>query len=110
MGFGWPREFLVAGAVDGPAYHAVIRTIESELEQNAATALRDESELVVAARELGLSPEPTGTNPHHWRARCPDTNHGLMIHSESDTFGCGYCRRRGGPDELRAFVEARRSR
>ncbi len=32
------------------------------------------------------------------------------IQSATNQFGCGYCRRKGGPAELRAFVEQRETR
>jgi hypothetical protein len=36
-----------------------------------------------------------------------------MISAEENRFGCGYCKVKGGPDELREYVEyckARRSK
>ena len=61
-----------------------------------------------AARELGLGPEPSGTSPGSWQARCPATQHYLMIQAHNGEFGCGYCRWRGGVNELRKFVASRR--
>jgi hypothetical protein len=61
------------------------------------------------ARELGLGPEPTGTGPVHWQARCPGTNHPLYIQAATGMFGCGWCKRKGGEAELREFVAERRA-
>lgn len=107
VGFAWPRKPLLEGTIDEHGFWGLVGAIEAELENNARQARRDESEIVAAARELGLHPEPTGTGPHHWQARCPGTNHGLMIQSATNEFGCGYCRRKGGPAELQEFVEER---
>jgi hypothetical protein len=45
-----------------------------------------------------------------WSALCPGTNHSLMISTNDNTFGCGYYKRRGGPEELRTFVSCLRVR
>jgi hypothetical protein len=39
-------------------------------------------------------------------ASCPQgRNHWIMISPSHNEFGCGYCRRKGGPEELRAFYD-----
>ena len=107
-GFGSPNGLTLGGAIDADTFQRIIETIEREFEENAQEANRRKAEIVVAARELGLGPEPTGTSSHNWRARCPGTNHRLAISSATNQFGCGYCRRKGGPGELRSFTEERR--
>jgi len=69
-----------------------------------------ETEIIRVARELKLHPKPEGGGPFNWYARCPQTNHSLMISSKSDQFGCGYCRRKGGAEELREFVAERQAK
>jgi hypothetical protein len=66
-----------------------------------------EASIITLARELGLNPRPAGHNDNAWLANCPRTNHWLMISVEQNEFGCGYCRQKGGPAELRSFYEAR---
>jgi hypothetical protein len=63
---------------------------------------------VLAARECQLNPRPSGTSPTAWIANCPGTNHFLMIGTQDNTFSCGWCKRRGGPEELRAFAAERK--
>ena len=109
VGFGWPTYVIHGGAISKRAFRTLIRGIKLELDDNARRASHDEAEILIAARELGLNPQVTGTGPHHWRASCPGTNHGLHIQSEANEFGCGYCRRKGGPEELRLFVAQRRA-
>lgn len=64
------------------------------------------SPMIGAALELGLNPAPTGTQLGNWVARCPETNHTLML--TETQWSCGWCRRKGGEDELRAFAVERR--
>jgi len=108
VGFSWPREFRKAGLLVGEAYAAVVAGIEAELDARAAEAAANETEIVRVARELGLNPEPTGEGSTHWRARCPGTQHQLLIGAGSGQFGCGYCKVKGAVRELREFVERRR--
>lgn len=65
------------------------------------------SRIVAAARTAGLGPEPSAGHEGQWHARCPGTNHNLMLSTSTETFGCGYCRRKGGPQELVAFAARR---
>ena len=78
-----------------------------EKEENTRQAYEKQTEIIHAARELGLNPEPAGIGPVQWYARCPGTNHRLMITTGEDQFGCGYCRVNGGVAELRAFAAKR---
>ena len=68
-----------------------------------------ETEIILVARELELNPQPTGTGPDYWQATCPMTNHPLYINAAENEFGCGWCKRKGGIKELRAFVKERRA-
>ena len=79
-----------------------------EREAFSKQAYENETEIIHVARELGLNPEPAGIGPIQWYANCPGTGHTLMITTSNDDFGCGYCRVKGGIDELRAFVAERR--
>jgi hypothetical protein len=104
-----PEEFSVPGIVDAPAYDGLVARIANEREENKRKARAGETEIIRVARELGLQPEPTGDGPSHWCATCPGRNHHLLIGAESNSFGCGYCRRKGSVEELRAFVAERRA-
>jgi hypothetical protein len=76
-----------------------------ESEEYSRQARENETEIIHVARELGLNPEPAGIGPIQWYANCPGKQHRLMITTSDDQFGCGYCRVKGGVDELRAFIE-----
>ncbi len=109
-GFAWPDSFHEAGLMTEAEYTAIINSIKVEREGNRDAAQKARTEIIALADELELRPEPTGTGKDQWQANCPGTNHHLFIVSSTNSFGCGYCRRKGGPDELRTFVEDRRKR
>jgi hypothetical protein len=108
IGFEWPSRFLVSGIVDQSAFNNLVGRIEHELEENRQKTLEQETEIIKVARMLGLSPQPTGTGVSYWQARCPETNHQLYINAEKNSFGCGWCKRKGSIEELRAFVKERK--
>jgi len=109
VGYLWPGAFLAGGIIEEPAFLELVGAIEAQLKQNQVLAREHESPIIQVARDLQLNPEPEGTAPQRWWANCPGTGHRLMISSSSDSFGCGYCARKGGVEELRAFVEERKS-
>lgn len=108
-----------------PPYHSglltrgelkgIVEAIAEELTRNRRVAAekqcRHEATIIKMARELGLNPRPAGHNDSAWMASCPQSrNHWIMISAERNEFGCGYCRRKGGPQELRAFYDDVRPR
>ncbi len=107
VGFVSPSDFLQGGLLAKSHYLEVINFLRNELRDYKDEARKNMTEIVYVAKELGLGPEPTGSGPYSWIARCPGTNHHIAISTESDSFGCGYCRRKGGPEELKAFVKER---
>ena len=77
-----------------------------ESEEYVRQARDNETEIVRVARELGLDPVPSGDSPTAWIARCPGQRgrHTLQLSTRNDQFGCGYCRVKGGVDDLSAFI------
>jgi len=108
VGFAWPDRFVAPGIVDRSGFENLVGRIEKELNVNREKARSRETGIVRAARELGLFPQPTGTGPGLWQVRCPGTGHPLYINAAVNEFGCGWCRRKGGIKELRAFVNERK--
>ena len=113
-GYSKARDLIATGFISQPQWRALNKRLavareRERLREEAFTreALANQTEIVHVARELGLNPEPAGIGPVQWWARCPGKNHQLMITTSSNTFGCGYCQRKGGPAELRSFVADR---
>jgi hypothetical protein len=65
------------------------------LDDNSRKARKAETEIIKVARELGLFPKPTGEGPNSWYAACPGRNHVLFISGAANSFGCGWCKRKG---------------
>ncbi len=91
------------------------RRLSAKLEQRlrareAAASAHADAPILIAARKCRLNPEPSATSSWGWSVRCPGTNHSLMISTKDNTFGCGYCKRQGGPEELRAFAAERKAK
>ena len=108
VGHHSPGDWLDGKLVSRTGYRDVQRAVGNEIRSNRQAASRGiESPIIQTARILGLGPETTGRSPVSWQARCPKVNHYLAISSATNTFGCGYCRRKGGPEELEAFVADR---
>src|SRR5262249_8973578 len=110
VGYMWTTGIAREGLVSRAELQGLLAKIEKKLADNREAALRGgaDAEIVVVARDLGLAPEPAGTGEHHGQARCPETNHFLLVQSASNAFGCGYCRRKGDPAQLREFARERR--
>ena len=107
VGFEWPSNFIFGGIVKEREFTRLLRGIENDLAKNSEKARQRETEIIKLARELKLYPEPTGTGPDYWHAKCPGGNHPVYINAADNQFGCGWCKRKGGPEELRAFVTER---
>lgn len=112
----WPYEIvgecLREGLIGRSRWQAALDTFDAEHKSHNAESRRRVAEkpaaVITAARLLGLHPEPTGEHPDKWRASCPGTNHPIFISAEQDKWFCGWCKRKGGPQELDAFTRERR--
>ena len=63
--------------------------------------------------EKKLQPEPEDHSPDSWKANCPSgRQHHIMISISSPSshnWGCGYCKKKGGLEELKQWVETKKS-
>ena len=107
-GFCWPTGFDTPGIVNEWGYNELVGRLEAGYGANRSLALKNETDIIRVARELKLQPEPTGEGRDSWQARCPETKHPIYIHAPVNEWFCGWCSRKGGIAELRAFVEERK--
>jgi len=77
--------------------------------KNKVKEIGQNNPLIIYCREQKLYPEPEGDSPHGWKANCPSgRQHHIMISTsspEDHSWGCGYCKKKGGIEELKQWVE-----
>jgi hypothetical protein len=105
----FPRPPYLPGLLASNELSDIVRAVTEELKRNALAAEAaqrgHEASILKLARELGLNPRPAGHNNSAWIADCPRRSHTIMLSPSLNEFGCGYCRRKGGATELRAFAD-----
>ena len=106
-GFAWPSGLTRSGLLDAMHYAGIVETVKTELDAVANDTASNRTLIVSLAAALGLDPNPDPRRAGLWRARCPGTNHGLILNSDSGDFYCGYCRKSGGTLALERFVQKR---
>jgi hypothetical protein len=88
----------------------IVGAVSVEFERNSLAAQKEQAQneapIIEMARALNLNPKPAGHNNTAWIADCPRRSHWIMISPSLNEFGCGYCRRKGGPKELKEFYHS----
>ena len=107
-GFYSPVKFLAEGLLLKSDYEEINQRQNATIRRNQEVASKQRTKIIEVASELGLQPQAPLLNREIWSAKCPGTGHQLYINARKDEFGCGYCCRKGGPKDLRAFVASRR--
>jgi hypothetical protein len=60
------------------------------------------NELILFLLGLNLEPVPTLFDDFSWKAKCiSGRNHPIYLSTDTNTWGCGYCHRKGGLSELK---------
>jgi len=106
---------FVGGLLSGNEISEMVTGLNAEFDHSRsiviAHALSMATPIIETARLLNLNPQPNGQNENAWVANCPSGGqHSIMISASANEFGCGYCRKKGGPAELIDFVESRHRR
>lgn len=64
------------------------------------------SRFIEFLRDSNLHPAPYDEEKGQWTAKCVSGySHRMMIDAYSDEFGCGWCRRKGGQQELQEWID-----
>jgi hypothetical protein len=108
-----PRPPYLPGLLKRNELADIVEAVIKELKRNALAAEAAQrvkkAPIITLASELGLNPRPAGHDSSAWMADCPRRSHWIMLSPSLNEFGCGYCRRKGGPAELKAFTDYVRS-
>jgi hypothetical protein len=109
VGYEFPQPPYLPGLLTRRELAGIVRAVTEELRRNSMAAEAAQkvwkAPIIELANELGLHPRPAGHNGSAWVADCPRRSHTVLLSPSLNEFGCGYCRRKGGPAELRAFAD-----
>lgn len=85
-------------------YDNLIQEIIKESQEIKQKASQNKSPLIMYLEGKELCPKPTGNNSISWVAKCPSGgNHFLMVTTKPDAWGCGYCNRKGGIEDIQQW-------
>jgi hypothetical protein len=102
---GFPS-FIDSSVLSKAEFEAMIQSIKDEKHRQATMANAKQTPLIDFLKKNNLYPEPTGNNSHSWVARCPSGGkHFIMVVTKDDKWGCGYCKRKGGLEELKKWIQ-----
>ncbi|QKI88960.1 hypothetical protein [Thiomicrorhabdus xiamenensis] len=98
----------ISGVVSAERWNELVKAhTDAFNKQSEAYVQRQEanpSEIYTVVKELGLQPFNPGYNEYSWYANCPSgKQHNMMFSTKSNGWGCGYCKVKGGPEELTGF-------
>lgn len=75
-----------------------------------AVKLNADNEIIKYCNSIGLNPKPNGSRPNIWEANClSGGEHQLMISTEFNEWGCGYCKKKGDFNSLREWYECKKN-
>jgi hypothetical protein len=98
-----------AGLLSKEHVEAIISSVRLEMDEiKKENEVWREAEIVTKAAQLGLLPKASNLGVGTWIARCPGTNHTLQIQPRQNLFFCGYCKVKGGINELDEFAAQRK--
>ena len=87
-------------------FNRIIQTMSDEKRAIIALAKAKETPIIQYLKAQGVTCEPSGNNPNSWQANCPcGSQHFIMIVTTEDTWGCGYCKRKGKLPELKKWIQ-----
>ena len=105
-----PGDITEAGYLKKGEVREIIKKFKERTKRKKLSDLKDPNGILKIAENLGLYPRHDGGETANCIANCPGTHHFLMISPSSGEWGCGWCKRKGGPDDLKRFVKERKER
>lgn len=102
---GLPR-FIKSDIFTEVEFKALIADIVYKRESFKKKAKKKQTEIITLLKDKNLNPIPSGNHPDNWLARCPSGgNHFIQVVTTNDKWGCGYCNRKGGINELKDWLK-----
>lgn len=101
---GYP-EFENSAIFTKQEFDAMVDTIKNKKAIFSNKALENITPLITFLEENNLNPYPADNTATNWRAQCPKgRGHFLNISTQTETWGCGYCRQEGNQNDLENWI------
>jgi hypothetical protein len=105
LGYGYPW-YVKSDLFTEEEFRSMVSKAESMIDNHKAKAKLNTSILTEVCEKYKLRPEPYNDSGTSWQAQCPSGRaHWIAISTENNTWGCGYCRKKGGIPELVEWME-----
>jgi hypothetical protein len=103
LGYGYPW-YVKSDLFTKEEFRRMVSNAESMIDERKAKL--NTSILTEVCEKYKLRPEPCNKTGTSWQAQCPSGRaHWIAISTENDTWGCSYCRKKGGIPELVEWME-----
>lgn len=105
---GLPR-FRKEGLVDEKEFYTIIDSINKKKEHYIKKAKELKTPFIDYLEKVNLNPIPDGKNEYQWLAKCPYSKgkHHIMVSTKNDTYGCGWCKKKGNQRDLENYLKTR---
>ena len=103
---GEPR-FNSPGYINQEDFESIILEVKKEIKDSKKEGLKTANHFTEYLKSQSLDPRPSADNKHLWLANCPFSggSHFMMISTESNTFGCGWCKKKGDQKALKDYLQ-----
>lgn len=104
--FGGLPTFEKGGFLNKKDFETVVNRINEEVGHNVKRAIELKNSFIEFLEKSNLNPTPDGNNRHQWLAKCPfsGAKHPIMISTKNNTFGCGWCHKKGNQADLEKYL------
>ena len=105
---GLPR-FRKEGLVDEKEFYTIIDSIKEKKDHYIKKAKELKTPFIDYLEKVNLNPIPDGKNEYQWLAKCPYSKgkHHIMVSTKNDTYGCGWCKKKGNQRDLENYLKTR---
>ncbi|MBR9999007.1 MAG: hypothetical protein KFF73_08550 [Cyclobacteriaceae bacterium] len=104
-------EYVESDMFSEDEFNHILQEANDRTEAVRKKSLRQKSPLLELCREYGLDPEPAGHKETSFYAKCVTGRpHQMYLSTESEAWGCGFCKIKGGVEELKAAYQQYRGR
>lgn len=98
--------FTIGGLINKKHFDIIKEKISFDREKHIKQAKYLRTPFIDYLEQIKLFPRPEGNASHTWLAKCPFArgNHFMMVSTLNDTYGCGWCKKKGNQKDLEQFI------